>query len=410
MELTARNATLDDLATLLWKQHASKLDVVAPATSIRAHGGKLVIAGTGDMTPHPTLGMVQGEGTFTPTETCDDGLSEKLGIHRAYLRRLRAERPDLFDANVNGWLHGHQVPTPHAIGEEWEMVAPADTRSFLVRCFKGDDGQTGIARAFLSNGYGVIDHIDVLTAGLEGIREAGVATEIVGCDLTERRMRVRVMAPEIQALAPILLAGYRRPFDENGRLPGAGGHMLGSAGHEYRENVVFAGFEISNSETGGGAAQIIPRLVVEICGNGLTITKDAMRAVHLGSRMDDGVIEWSEDTKRKELQVITAKARDAVATFLNVDYMTKVIAGIEEKAATPVADAAKTVEVVCKQLAFGEERAAAILDMFIRGGQMTAGGVLNAVTAAAQLVENADDAAEVEAAGIRALELAAAVR
>ncbi len=135
-----------------------------------------------------------------------------------------------------------------------------------------------------------------------------------------------------------------------------------------------------------------------------------MRAVHLGGRMDDGVIAWSEDTKRKELDVVTARARDAVATFLNVDYMTKIIAGVEEKAATPVADAAKTVEVVCKQLAFGEERTAAILDVFIRGGQMTAGGVLNAVTAAAQLVPNADEAAEVEAAGIRAMELAAAVR
>ena len=47
--------------------------------------------------------------------------------------------------------------------------------------------------------------------------------------------------------------------------------------------MVFAGWVLSNSETGCGAFTITPRLVVHVCRNGMTITKDALRAVHLGA-------------------------------------------------------------------------------------------------------------------------------
>ena len=87
------------------------------------------------------------------------------------------------------------------------------------------------------------------------------------------------------------------------------------------EPVLFAGFVISNSEVGDGAWSITPRIVAEICGNGLQITADVTRAVHLGSRQDEGVVRYSADTMDKELALITARARDAVATFLSPDYL-----------------------------------------------------------------------------------------
>ena len=58
--------------------------------------------------------------------------------------------------------------------------------------------------------------------------------------------------------------------------------------------MVFAGFVITNSETGCGAFTLTPRLVVQVCRNGMTITRDAIRAVHLGERLDEGVVTWSE--------------------------------------------------------------------------------------------------------------------
>src|SRR5689334_15033545 len=168
--LTMRNATLADLAALLRDQQARNVDVVAHAHAIHADAGRLVIEGT-----EPLLsaeGVTLTRGAYTPTEVCDQGLADKLGIPSTYLRRLRTEHLDLYDANVNGWL------------------ARTDKR-YLVRGLRADSGG-GIARAFLSDAYRIVDNLDVLMAALDGIRQAGAPVTIDGCNLTERRMYVRV--------------------------------------------------------------------------------------------------------------------------------------------------------------------------------------------------------------------------
>ena len=111
-------------------------------------------------------------------------------------------------------------------------------------------------------------------------------------------MYVRVVCEQVRALAPALLAGYRSPF-------------TGAAGAD--NPVVFAGFVLTNSETGCGAFSLMPRLVAQVCRNGMTITRDAMRAVHLGERLEQGVVTWSDNTRDKTLALITAKTTDAVA-------------------------------------------------------------------------------------------------
>src|SRR6266702_4316965 len=84
-------------------------------------------------------------------------------------------------------------------------------------------------RAFLSDGYKIIDNLDVLLAALDGVRQSGFPGRVAGCDLTERRMYVRVVCEQVAVLAPLLLAGYRSPF-------------TGAAGAD--NPVVFAGFVI----------------------------------------------------------------------------------------------------------------------------------------------------------------------
>ncbi len=391
METTTRNATLADLASLLTEQQARKIDVVAPASKLRSERGQLVIEGAAPIIEDD--GVTDPNGRYVPTRVADEGIAHKLGIPLPYVRTLRESRGDLFDANVNGWLHGWEPGPEIGIGASLTDAVKPDPRSFLVRCFRGDDGQPGIARAFLSDSYKVIDNLDALTAALDGIRQSGAAIEIDGCDLTDRRMYVRVRAPEVQALAPALLERYRSPFS-------------GASGAD--NPTVFAGLVLSNSETGGGAFTIVPRLTVEVCSNGMTMTKDAVRAIHLGEKLDEGVIRWSEDTQRKNLELITAKARDAVSTFLDVEYMERVIRRLEETAGTPVSDAPAVVEAVAKKLSFSKEQTAGVLDHFIKGADLTAGGVMHAVTSFAQTITDADVAADFEAAGVRAMELAAA--
>ncbi|MER7363497.1 DUF932 domain-containing protein [Nonomuraea wenchangensis] len=374
LTLTTRNGRLEDLVDLLRHQQAHKVDVVVHSDQIRATGTRLQLIGTPPLLT-PT-GVTTTAGLYLPTSVCDQGVADKLRIPPQYLRRLRTERPALYDANVNGWL------------EELD-------RRFLLRALHpGGDGE-GVARAFLSDSYRILDNLDVLMAALDGVRQSGAQVQIEGCDLTERRMYVRVVCEQIRALAPDLLGEYRSPF-------------TGASGAD--NPVVFAGFVISNSETGCGAFSIVPRLLVQVCRNGLTIPVDALRHIHLGGRMGEGVVRWSDDTRRKNLDLVAAQARDAVTTFLDLGYVRAKVQELTGLARTPLADPSRAIELVAKRLAFGEEQQEQILAHFIRGADLSAGGVMHAVTSVAQTLPNADVAADMEGQAVRALQLAATGR
>jgi hypothetical protein len=371
-----RNATLGELVETLKAQKGEQLDLVVPATKIRSENGLFLIEGG-----EPILtenGVTTREDLFKATDVFDEGLSAKLGIPRNYLKRMRADRIDLYDTNVNGWLKG--------FGDE---VGP-DPRKFLVRAFKGDPG---VARAFLSDSFGILDNYDALVAALSGVRKAGVDVQINRCDLSDRRMYVTVEAPQVQALAPALLRNYRSPF----------------TGQQGADNpVVSAGFRISNSEVGQGRWTIAPYLTVLVCRNGMTMTQDAIGRSHLGSKMDEGVVTWSLETQRKELELITSQTADIVHTCLNVDYIEAKIAEIEQDSTVELKAADQVVKNVTKALKFSEEVSESVFDFFIRGADVTAGGVMQAVTAAAQVVKDPDTAAEMEDKALAALSLAAA--
>ena len=372
--LVRRNATLHDMVTLLQQQHTAKLDLVLPATALRSDRGVWQVAGTGEPVLGPD-GVTTEPGRFLPTGTCDAGIADKLGIPTAYLRRLREDHLPLYDANVNGWLD-------HDPG-----------RQFLLRLLRGGEGLEGVARAVLSSRYRFVDNLDVLVAVLDGIRSTGADVRVGRCDLTERRMYVQISSPAVAAHAQRLLAGYVSPF-------------TGARGAD--NPLVFAGFVLSNSETGHGSYSIVPRLVVQVCDNGLTITKDAMREVHLGGRLDPGVVRWSEGTQRAAVNLITRQAADAASTFLSPDYLHRTLAGIEADAGVPVRDVPATLKYVSSQLRFTDDQQTAILDHFITGGQRTTGGILQAVTSAAQIQDDADTAYDMERLALRAMTLAAA--
>jgi hypothetical protein len=122
--------------------------------------------------------------------------------------------------------------------------------------------------------------------------------------------------------------------------------------------------------------------------------------------MEEGV-RWSGDTLDRQLALVTAKARDAVAAFLSPDYTERVVRDLEKRAGHPVADAAKTVEVVSRRLRYSEAQQADILDHFIKGGDLTAGGIMHAVTSAAQAQADGDAAWDLENSALDALGIAA---
>lgn len=404
--LNARNANLDDLRSLLMERQSAKHDLVVPATAIRSRDGLLRVK---NAEQEITIdGVTTVDGVYRPTTVADEGLAGKLGVPVAYLKRLRNEAPDLYDANVNGWLHGKTVR--RADGDV-NVIREADARSFMLRTFTNPDGGEGIARAFVSDRYDIVDDLDALVAVLGAVREAGTDIEVTRCDLTDRNMYVRVTAPRISALAPTLLAGYRSPFTdpeiEKQRNHGwdldRARTAAGNEGLATDEPIVFAGFEIRNSEVGCGAFSIVPIITVKVCDNGLTFTREAFRKVHLGAKLEHGMIKVSETTRRKNLELITAQTRDAVSTFLDVGYVQRKVAELEAGAGVAVTSPEKQVKAVCKKLAFTETEADGILGHFIKGGQLTAGGVVNAITSFSQTIPNADRARHLDDNAVDAL-------
>ncbi|WP_327138938.1 hypothetical protein [Nocardia sp. NBC_01327] len=407
VESYTRHLSLQDLVPLLEQQQAAKVDVVASASSIRATGAMIELFGAGPVVDD--RGVTCVDGLYRPTGTADGQIADKLGIPVRYLRRLREQnRLDLYDGNVNGWLHG---PTGTELPEP-------DDRSFLLRLFTPPrPDQPGVLRALVSDRYGIIDNLDVLTAVLEGIRDAGADTEIRGCDLTESTMHCKVYSPQMSALAPRFLADYRSAFS-NPELEAERRRVAGSLdrwrplaareGHGYElgsEPVVFAGFRFSNDETGHHAVRLTPELVVQVCGNGLTVPMFAHTHRHVGERLDAGAVSWSQDTLRKKLAVITAETRDHVAQWLSPEFFAARVEELEHAAGAPVTQPDKTLETLSKRLGFSESERAGILSHFIAGGQLTAAGVANAVTSYSQTISDADRANTLDDLALQAMSL-----
>lgn len=370
-----RNAELADLVTLLRTNHARKIDVVAPVAAVRAQQGLLVVQDA--IVELGLEGVDSMPGEFLPTSVCDDGLADRLGITPGYLRRLRDRNIELYDQNVNGWL-AH----PDFAG-----------KNYLVRGFGSESGGPGVGRAFLSDSYRPIDDLDVLMTVLEGIREAGVETQIKACDLTDRNMHVQVVCEQIAVNAYELVKGYRSPFN-------------GKSGADLP--MMFAGFRVRNSEVGHGRFSIAPEVVLQVCSNGMTHRAYAVEAQHLGQKLEVGQIRWSEATQKANLELITRKTADAVRTFLDPGFVQKILDLTLADAGVPVRKPEDTVKHVAKELRYSEAQQDSILAMFIRGGDLTSGGVMHAVTAAAQEQADADIADEMESAAPKVLALAAA--
>lgn len=408
IDTCGRHMSLQELLPRLQRQQAAKLDVVASAASVRARDGMIEVFGVTPVVDERGVTVV--DGLYQPTAAADGQIADKLAIPVRYLRRMRdSDRLDLYDVNVNGWLHGPAGT---------ELLEP-DERSFLLRLFtSGTPHEPGVLRAMVSARYSIIDNLDVLTAVLDGIRDAGAEVEIRGCDLTDSTMHCKVYSPQMSALAPRFLAGYRSAFAnpdleaERRRVAGdldrwrpvaareGQGYALGA------EPVVFAGFRFSNDETGHHAVRLTPEVVVKICGNGLTLPLFAHSHRHLGERLDTGTVgSWSQDTLRKKLAVITAETRDRVTEWLSPEFFATRIDELEHAAGAPVAQPEKTMEVLSKRLGFRESERAGILAHFISGGQLTAAGVANAVTSYSQTLPDPDRANTLDDLALQAMQL-----
>lgn len=378
---TLRKTDFETLLATLDDQQSRKVDVITPATNLCFGEGNLRVR-RDDLAQLGDEGVTSPVQVFQPNDVFDGGLADRLGgpVTATYLRKLRETgRTDILDFTLNSLIHGDR---PRNGGPQQHEP---QTKSVMIRALKdADGGEVGTARALLSNAYKIIDHVDTLRAAMTGMRAAGLGAEhVTECNLTSRKMYVTIEVPQIRAAAATLLKDYVSPF----------------TGNRGADNpIVHAGFVLGNSEVGDGTFFLYPRIVAEVCTNGMTIKKDvgALTQRHLGGRLDDGLISYSSATHAANRDLIARMAEDTVRTFLTTDYLTSVITKLEEKAGEPVAKPEAAIKEVTRKLeipALYDD----VLAHFIKGADLSRGGLMHAVTAAAQSADiDADTAFRME--------------
>jgi hypothetical protein len=151
-----------DLSGLVKELESQKLrrrDLIVPSTALAMYEGRIAMysQSTSEMSEMLLKAGIKTNGDVTEeynlTESCHAQISDKLGIPGRYYERLRKEALDMLDYNVTEWLK--RKPS-----------------NYFLRTFISNEGDYGIARAFLSDRFKVIDHLDILITALEAIRQS----------------------------------------------------------------------------------------------------------------------------------------------------------------------------------------------------------------------------------------------
>lgn len=290
-----------------------------------------------------------------------------------------ASRADIPQKHYDRLFNGHT--------DLWaqEMIRFQPKGAALYRFIDGDTpGFEPTLRAVLSDRYSVIDNVDTLTALLTALHDAGLGPsecQVTGdFDAEDGRMCIRVTVPSISAVALDLVRNYNHG---------------GRRGVDYP--LVFAGLEMTNHETGGGAWSIRDRVVLQVCTNGMTRDIADFRKVHLGGKLEQGIISWSDTTREKQLAFVASAATDAIRTLISPEHVRAVVEEATAAKENRVVNVEKAMSQVVKTCQLTDDEANKAMLLFIEGGDTSVLGLANAVTALAQEVPSGERQSELEA-------------
>ena len=241
------------------------------------------------------------------------------------------------------------------------------------------------ARAFLSNSFRRVDNEQVLEKTLPVIHN-DFDTTILNTFVDENRMKFKC-----------LFNGDDHEVD------------LGEPG---KTDIVHSGFEMGNSEVGKGSFYIRGFFYRAFCLNGCVFGTEetaSFRQIHVGSRLGiDESMLLSNETMQKEDELIICAARDVLTNLASPDFTQKLGEKLRVlKGRQPVENAAAAVESVCNELRMSEGESAIALESFIRSGDYSQWGMVNAVTSVANKVEDYNRTSKIEEMGNKIINLPA---
>ena len=274
--------------------------------------------------------------------------------------------PTKYLANLADW--GESLPYQQLSMEIMNTHHKEAAKPLLIRGLRSPENPDDqYCRAVLSPNYNIIENYDILTAVFEGLRivrdEHDISFTSGPAHVSDTSLRARINLPQLSTISEALLKDYKSPF----------------SGETGLDNpTVFMGIEIRNSEVGAGAFTLAPIVVIEVCNNGMTLTSDIYRKVHLGSTMEHGKV--SSRTMAATMELITTETIDKIVDIAHPDFIAakvRELEGLKE----PVQPS-----VVSDYLgtAFADDSASGIFDIFVSSGDISAFGVAQAITAYSQ--------------------------
>ncbi len=333
---------LMELATEIQRQSESKRDYITDTRTLEMTGrGQLA------------MDINDTQVTLDVTPHAHNQIAQRVGIPTPYYKKMVAEAPHLLAHNVNHWF----MEKP-----ERRMVRTLD----------------GNARAFLSDRYRIIDHYEILETILPVVSEMGLEKGIVSTEITDNRLYFKVINQRLEL-------------------------------EVQKGDVVQAGFVISNSETGMGALKVEPLIYRLVCTNGMISQDYSQKRYHVGraaASEDEAYELYADETLRADDEAFLLKVRDTVRAAVDVTQFTKIVERMRESIGQKIeGNPVKAVEVASKTFGLNQGESSGILTHLIQGGDLSAYGLLNAITRTAQDVESYDRATELEAMGSKVLSL-----
>ena len=344
--------SLQELAAKIEHNRSTKQDFVAETgamamTIVDRPAGIVRTDGHGEMLPEeivktPEL-QVRDFGQFPINNLAHGQIASRLKIPLPYYRRMQADQPGLLAHNVNTWLSN-----------------AAEKR--MVRTMNGG------VRAFLSDRYQRIENEEIAQVVLPILADIP-DVKIVSSEITDRRMYIQAVAPKMEGEVKV-------------------------------GTTVQCGVVVSNSEVGQGSVDISTLIWNLICLNGMKVSQ-VLGVRHVGSRVSQGdVTMYQDDTIEADDKAILLKVRDSVAHALSDDTFQASLNQMRGLTTRQVeGDPVKVVELLTQKVGASQDEGTGILRSLIEGGDLSAWGLLNAVTAQAHHVDSYDRAVEFEQAG-----------
>lgn len=360
---------------------ATKRDIVVPSTQLRMYARSAGFGG-GVAVDVPGAGILAGS-----TQILDVGriaheqFAEKTGVPLPYYRRMLAEAPELLARNVDHWLD-------------------AEPRNMLVRTLDGR------IRALLSDGYRLLDNADFFFRVGKSAIDAGAVIQRL--DLSDERFYLRALRPDfaakvtgrgdaLKAEGKLFSSGYRR---DNGT-------WQGPDDDDPDGDWIFPGIVCSNSEVGRGGLNAELAMFRATCSNYIIASK-AIHKIHRGERLEAGMVDLADDTRRAKDDALWLEIRDMVAAAFDEDAWRKLVAKANEAQADILDNPIEAVGIVAKDCGLSDEEKQSVLNELIapsRGLNVgpTRWGLVNAVTAL-QHGKGVERAVEIERIGAAVLD------